>query len=277
MRVIFLSAFAVLMLSVIAPAQTSADAAELTRLLNEFLAGASHNDAAIHDKFWADDLIYTRSAGVWTNKAEIMQGLRAAPPPKPHDPKTTYTAEDIRIQQYGKTAIVAFRLVGTTVDHGKTQVAKFYNTGTFLKRKGKWQVVAWQSTRIPPAEEDAKKDVASAQAAFHQALLAADVKTLGRLTDESFIWLHHDGKQASRQQLMDDITSGALKYATMKTDKVTVSVTGDTAIVRGTSNLQRVGQTPFTTFTRWCSSTAAAHGKRSRCIPADLRSEKGMN
>ena len=138
-----------------AQVKTSApDAAELTKLLNEFLAGASRNDAAIHDKFWADDLIYTRSAGVRTNKAEIMKGLRTAPAPKPDDPRTTYTAEEIRIQQYGKTAIVAFRLVGTTDDRGKIQIAKFLNTGTFLKRNGKWQVVAWQSTRIPASEKD---------------------------------------------------------------------------------------------------------------------------
>ena len=42
---------------------TAPDAAELTKLLNDFLAGASRNDIAMHDRFWADDLIYTRSAG----------------------------------------------------------------------------------------------------------------------------------------------------------------------------------------------------------------------
>ena len=46
-----------------AQAQTAPAAAELTKLLNEFLAGASHNDAAMHDRFWADDLIYTGSGG----------------------------------------------------------------------------------------------------------------------------------------------------------------------------------------------------------------------
>jgi putative cell wall-binding protein len=45
-------------------AQAAPDGAELTKLLNEFLAGASRNDAAVHDRFWADDLIYTRSTGV---------------------------------------------------------------------------------------------------------------------------------------------------------------------------------------------------------------------
>ena len=95
-------------------AQTAPDAAELTKLLNDFLAGASRNDVAIHDRFWADDLIYTRSAGRRVNKAEVMHDVRSAPAPKPTDPKTVYTAEDIRIQQYGDTAVVAFRLVAST-------------------------------------------------------------------------------------------------------------------------------------------------------------------
>ena len=53
-----------------AVAQTSKATAELTLLLNEFLAGAGRNDPAIHEKFWAEDLIYTRSAGARINKAE---------------------------------------------------------------------------------------------------------------------------------------------------------------------------------------------------------------
>ena len=85
------------------------DAAELTKLLNEFLAGASRNDAAVHDRFWAEDVIYTGSAGRRRGKTDIMHDVRSAPAPKPDDPTTVYTAEDIRIQQYGDTAIVACR------------------------------------------------------------------------------------------------------------------------------------------------------------------------
>ena len=136
-------------------AQRAPAAAELTKLLNEFLAGASHNDAAMHDRFWAEDVIYTGSSGRRRGKAEIMKDVRSAPAPKPDDPKTTYTAEDIRIQQYGNTAIVAFRLVATTAKDGKTEVANYLNTGTFLKRKGKWQVVSWQATKAAaPVETD---------------------------------------------------------------------------------------------------------------------------
>jgi hypothetical protein len=143
---------------VIASAQSPApDEAALKALLNEFLDGAGRNDAAVHDRFWADDLIYTRSAGVRVSKADVMQGVRSAPPAKPDDPKTVFAAEDVRIQQYGETAVVAFRLVGTTTQGKTTEVSTFLNTGTFVKRGGRWQVVAWQSTRVPTEGEEAKQ------------------------------------------------------------------------------------------------------------------------
>ena len=197
----------VLILTSGAGAQTAPDAVELTKLLNEFLAGASRSDPAIHDRFWAEDLIYTGSAGRRIGKADIMRDTRSAPAPKPGSPATTYTAEDIRIQQYGNTAIVAFRLIGTTQRAGIIEVAGFFNTGTFLKRSGKWQVVGWQATRIPRSADEAKKEVAEAESAFHRAVLAADTKTIESLTDESFIWTHRTGEQMTRQQLLEEISS----------------------------------------------------------------------
>lgn len=122
-------------------------AQELTALLQEFLAGASNNDLAVHERFWADDLIYTRSAGVRVGKKEILESVRAAPE-NPDEPAVTYSADDIRIQQYGDTAVVAFRLVGK--DGADPAAAQYYlNTGTFVRRDGEWRAVAWQATRVP--------------------------------------------------------------------------------------------------------------------------------
>lgn len=215
------------------PAQTSPDSAELTKLLNEFLAGASRNDSAIHFSFWADDLIYTGSSGRRIGKADIMRDMRSAP--KPGEPTTIFSAEDIRIHQYGEAAIVAFRLVGTTTSDGKSQVSRYFNTGTFVKRNGAWQAAGWQATRIPRPEEQAKQEVSEAEAAFHQAMLASDTTRLGSLIDERFIWMHPAGEQSMRQQLLDDVGSGRLKYSKAVTDSVTVSVHGDAAIVWGAS------------------------------------------
>ena len=233
------SVIAIVTFAVGTNAQTAPDADELTRLLKSFLDGASRNDSAMHDRFWAEDLIYTGSAGRRIGKADIMRGQRSTTPTRPAGPPTAYSAEDIRIQQYGTTAIVAFRLVGVSGNADSQETSNYLNTGTFLKRRGKWQVVAWQSTRMPRSDEDARKDAAATEAAFHQAILSADVKRLASLTDESFIWTHDSGQQTTRQALLEQLESGRLKYSKMENTKVTASVHGDTAIVRGASSRQR--------------------------------------
>ena len=125
------------------------DAADLRALLDTFLAGAGRNDVAVHDRFWADDLIYTGSSGRRIGKADIMKDVRSAPAPDPKEPRTVYAAEDVRIQQYGNAALVAFELVATTTAAESTQVARYLNSGMFLKRGGRWQAVGWQATRKP--------------------------------------------------------------------------------------------------------------------------------
>lgn len=139
------------------PAHTVAaaddDVAQLTQLLGQFLAGASVNDAGAHERFWADDLVYTSSGGERFGKREILDRLRAgeaaesAPEPTP-----VYSAEDLRIQLYDDMAVVAFRLLGTQRDGQQNEgarVTQYLNTGTFQKRAGEWRAVAWQATRIP--------------------------------------------------------------------------------------------------------------------------------
>ena len=139
------------------PIPTAPDAAALTQLLKDFLAGASRNDITTHDRFWAPELIYTSSSGRRLSKADIIREVREEGAPKPEEETTNFTAEDIRIQQYEGTAIVAFRLVGTTQKKEKTEVANYLNTGTFLKREGQWRAVAWQATVLPANHSSDKK------------------------------------------------------------------------------------------------------------------------
>jgi ketosteroid isomerase-like protein len=223
-------------------AQTAPDAAELTRLLNEFLAGASRGDAAIHERFWADDLIYTRSAGRRVTKAEVMADVRSAPAPKPGDPATIYTAEDIRIQQYGDTAIVAFRLVATSDSGGTKSVANLLNSGTFVKRNGKWQVVNWQSTRMPLTKDESERGVALVLHALNQSFAPEDATKLRSLIAEKFVWNHRDDTPINQKQFIDDLISGQVKFALPGLRRLTLSVHGDTVIARGQLQRMRSGR-----------------------------------
>ena len=150
---------ALVSIMLVGPMALASDADDLTAMLHEFLAGASVGDVSAHDKFWSDDLVYTSSAGTRTDKAQIMASMTpaddAAETADAEDsgPSTLYSAEEIQIDLYGTTAIVAFKLVGTPQGDADAAIAYYFNTGTFLKRDGAWRVVAWQATKIPEAEE----------------------------------------------------------------------------------------------------------------------------
>ena len=133
----------------------ASDVDELTAILHEFLAAADEEQA--HARFWAEDLVYSSSAGLRFGKADIMAGFEvtddtddAAGDP----PAIIYTGEEVDVRVYGDTAVVAFKLVGTpTNESDEGSLLNYFNTGTFVKHDGVWKVVAWQATKIPESNE----------------------------------------------------------------------------------------------------------------------------
>jgi hypothetical protein len=138
----------ILLISLLGTPAYASDKEDIEALVHDFLARADQQ--AAHERFWADDLVYTSSSGSRTDKATIMSGFEGAEESDPDDadaPATIYTGEEVDVRVYGDTAVVAFKLVGTPTDG--SQPLYYFNTGTFLKRDGEWQVVAWQATKIP--------------------------------------------------------------------------------------------------------------------------------
>jgi ketosteroid isomerase-like protein len=132
-------------------AEDTATIQQVTQLVRDFLANVPKGEKQAFDNFFADDVIYTRSAGVTVTKADIIKniGVRAT-----NEPQAMFEADDFTVHPYGSTAVVNFRLVMHNMEGDKATTTYFRNTGTFLKRNGKWQVVAWQATKVPEAVKE---------------------------------------------------------------------------------------------------------------------------
>jgi len=131
------------------PPDTERTRSEIATMLTTFLTPAVNNSAAGHERFWADDLVYTSSAGKVTSKADIMKAIAQEPKfeaGKEAKPGPIFTAEDVLVRPYSNMAALTFRLVEHDPD-GK--ISTFRNSGTFLLRNGKWQAITWQATRVP--------------------------------------------------------------------------------------------------------------------------------
>lgn len=127
-------------------AASPSDADVLAKLVDEFLAAAHQRSA--HERFWADDLVYTSSSGLRFGKADILEGFADDDNDEDSSPTTIYSGEDVAVRVYGDAAVVTFKLVGTSPTAGTADY--YFNTGTFIRRNGVWKVVAWQATGIPP-------------------------------------------------------------------------------------------------------------------------------
>lgn len=125
---------------------TDAEEVAIRNELDAFLANV--DDVEAHEAFWADDLVYTSSTGSRTNKQAIIESMRASGSAATGSESPSYSAEDVDVRVYGNVAVLAFRLVAESRADGRSE---FFNTGTLLRRDGRWQVVAWQATRIPDA------------------------------------------------------------------------------------------------------------------------------
>lgn len=128
----------------------AANEAAVKALLEEFLSKV--DDPTMHERFWADDLIYVGATGKKRTKQEILDSFKKTEEPdsqgeKRMTPVTTYSAEDEHVRAFGEVVVVNFRLVQHV---GDTTPKYFRNSGTFVKRNGKWQAVSWQAT----AEQD---------------------------------------------------------------------------------------------------------------------------
>jgi ketosteroid isomerase-like protein len=137
----FILGLAILLSPALAFAE-STDHDRLRALLDDFLAGASVNDVATHERFWADDLIYTSSAGQRFGKSAILEGMAQAES-EDDPPGPVYSAADVDIRVFDSTAVVTFRLIATDTEGEK---AEFLNTGVFRKDGHQWRAFTWQAT-----------------------------------------------------------------------------------------------------------------------------------
>jgi len=117
--------------------------------LRDFLAAVGSGNHVVLESFFAEDVIYTGSNGLRMDKAAVMNSIGSR---TESGSRATCRAEDITAQAFENTVIVNFRMVMDEEDGGRLETTHFRNTGTFLKRNGKWQAAAWHTTRLPDME-----------------------------------------------------------------------------------------------------------------------------
>ncbi len=113
---------------------------EIIALENRRVEAMIKGDVQALEEILADDLIYTHTTARIDTKASFIAAISSG--------RSNYQSverKDVKVRQFGDSAVVT--------GHAKFHVGENEFEARFIdvyaKRNGTWQMVAWQSTRLP--------------------------------------------------------------------------------------------------------------------------------
>ena len=116
---------------------------DVAKTNEEFDRAIVSRDAAAYERILADDFIFTSFDGTLTDKAKELAKVKSG------DLKFELgKSDDVRIKIYGKTAIVTGRFTAKGTSKGREFTFSERYTAVFVKRNGRWQMVAEHSSEI---------------------------------------------------------------------------------------------------------------------------------
>ncbi len=119
------------------------DEQAVRQVLNDLAVALGKNDTAALDRIYADDYTFVGDNGMIMTKAERMAAFRSG-----ELKYESISIEVVSLRLFGNTAVAVTRITSKFAPGLKFTDGKFITTATFVKIKGRWQLVAAGNTRL---------------------------------------------------------------------------------------------------------------------------------
>ena len=148
MKHILLSVLLTIMVAAPALAQSESKAApskrsvegqliDLERQLSEALV---RENAAVLDRLWSNDLVFTFPDGKVSNKAQRLAGQK--PAAQPAQSESANSNDAVKVYLYGNTAVVTVLSTWSGKANNQAYSSQFQATHVWAKQQARWQLVA---------------------------------------------------------------------------------------------------------------------------------------
>jgi uncharacterized protein (TIGR02246 family) len=142
--------FSILLFTLLACVGASAQnqaAQEVRKLERAWLDAYEQRDAKAMNEIVADDFTITFPDGSMQTKPQIISSLSAAR--SSGNPPLKFYTEDVEARVYGDTVVLIGRVTTEWQQNGKTMKEQNRYTDTYVRRGGRWQVVASHLSNVP--------------------------------------------------------------------------------------------------------------------------------
>jgi ketosteroid isomerase-like protein len=110
---------------------------ELERQLSDALV---KEDAAVLDRLWSNDLVFTFPDGKVSNKAQRLAGQK--PAAQSSQSESENINDDVKVYLYGDSAVVTVLSTWRGRANNQQYSSQFQATHVWVKQEGRWQLVA---------------------------------------------------------------------------------------------------------------------------------------
>jgi ketosteroid isomerase-like protein len=101
-------------------------------------------DISALDEILSEDLTYTHATGVFETKAEFITKLKSG-----QTKYESFAPEDVLVRLYGTTGVVTGAARVKVQVKGEHLSFQLRFMDVYVKKGDRWQMVAWQATRLP--------------------------------------------------------------------------------------------------------------------------------
>ena len=145
MKRIFLLWMLFILSSAFAFAQTPNKLAqEIIKLEQDRVDAVIKGDTAKLEQIFADDLVYTHSNARVETKSDFLNSVKSG--------SIKYESmkhSNVQVTLYGNTAVMRGESDIKVVNNGQAAAFRIRFLNVYVKQDGRWQMTAWQSTRLP--------------------------------------------------------------------------------------------------------------------------------
>ncbi len=124
---------------------------EVRRLERQWLDAYEQNDAEAMNRIVADDFTITFPNGEMQTKPQLMTMVKA--PRRASQPRMRFRTEGVQSRAYGNTVILIGKVITEYEREGKTATEQSRYTDTYVRRGGRWQVVASHLSNVAEAKK----------------------------------------------------------------------------------------------------------------------------
>jgi ketosteroid isomerase-like protein len=143
-------------------ANPAAAEADIKKLITDYAASTSKNDAAAYDKTTTDNFMFVSNDGTVQTKAERIASMRSG---ETKYESLTYDDVNVRVNPEGDAAIAIGKATVKGTNNGKPLDATVRVTQVWSKTRDGWKMASLQATNItagaPTSKTDDKKEEAN--------------------------------------------------------------------------------------------------------------------